>query len=251
MNPVIKSNTVRSLFVSLFLLFTFGCATSTPNSVVAGSSHNLPYGMKTIDDSFWWRCQFRMVWPNDVEPDWAVDLLIAHAVVSPVLLQYEEDIPYWRFHRRAARDGAGHQFSFIFYSKSETASSVFDAFNKSEVLKNIVKAKIVGKVILGDPNNPKLPSISDTSDSSWSPEVQKYWPSYIMGVSSLWLGLIIEDMQHNRESIEDVNRLLEEYRLVDTNLAGKWRKEGQHALLHHLSAIFGYQPMLITKEVTF
>ena len=251
MNPVIKSNTVRSLFVSLFLLFTCGCVTSTPNTTVAGSSHNLPYGMKTIDDSFWWRCQFRMVWPNDVQPDWAADLLLAHAVVSPVLLQNEEDISYWRFHRRAVRDAAGHQFSFIFYSNPETASSVFGALNKSEVLKNTLNAKIVEKVIMGDPSNPKLSSISDTSDPSWSPEVQKYWPSYIMGVSSLWLGLIIEDMQHNPESIEDVNRLLEAYRQVDLNLAGKWRKEGQHALLHHLSAIFGYQPMLIKKELTF
>ena len=184
-------------------------------------------------------------------PEWAADLLLAHAVVSPVLLLNEENIPYWRFHRRAARDSAGHQFSFIFYSNSRTAASVFDAFNKSEVLNEALKKNIVERIAMGDPDNPKLPSISDTSDPSWSPEIQKHWPSYIMGVSSLWLGLIIEEVQVNRESIESVDQLLEIYREVDVALARKWKKEGQHALLHHLSAIFGYKPMLIKKEVTF
>jgi len=232
------------------LFLFYGCATPINNNVAAGSTHYIPPGMKQIDNSFWWRCQFRMVWPDD-EPEWAVDLLLAHAVVSPVLAKLENDIPYWRFHRRAVRDVAGHQFSFIFYSTPEVASSVFTEINKSEILMNSVKANLVDKIITGDPNNPKHSSIGATSDPIWSPELQKHWPSFIMGVSSLWLGLISEDMQHTHQNVDDINLLLDEYQQVEMNLTGKWKKEGQHALLHHLSAIFGYKPMLIKKQIRF
>ena len=96
---------IRYLLFSVCLLFIYGCATSN-NSVVIGSSHIVPYGMKEINDSYWWKCQFIINWPAGNEPDWAVDHLLAHAVVSPALSQYAENIPYWRFHRRAARDSS-------------------------------------------------------------------------------------------------------------------------------------------------
>jgi len=250
MKPLSKSNITLCLIFSLILLVSYGCATPINNTVVAGSSHNLPPGMKQIDNSFWWKCQFRMAWPNN-EPNWAVDLLLAHAVVSPVLSQHADNIPYWRFHRRAARDDVGHQFTFLFYSSPQIASSVFAAINKSEVLENTVKANLLDNVYMNDPKQPKRPHIGDTSDPTWSSELQKHWPTFIMGVSSLWLGLISEDMQHSSQNVDDINLLLDEYQQVETSLASKWRKEGQHALLHHLSAVFGYQPMLIKKEIRF
>ena len=49
----------------------------------------------------------------------------------------------------------------------------------------------------------------------------------------------------------DSLKLLEQYRKVDEKITEKWRNEGQHALLHHLSAVFGYEPMLIKKELVF
>lgn len=250
MNPISKSNAKLGWLLSLFLLLTYGCSMST-KPVVTGSSHNFPQSMKAKDASFWWKCGFKIVWPNDDEVDWAVDLLLAHAVVSPVLSQYADDIPYWRFHRRAARDSTGHQFTFLFYSVAEIASSVFTSIDKSEVLKDSLKANIVKEVVMDNPKHPKLPKIGDTSDQNWSPEFQKNWPSFIMGVSSLWLGLIIEDMQHSPQAFDDINQLLEEYRYVDARITDKWKNEGQHALLHHLNAIFGYQPMLIKKELSF
>ena len=250
MNPVIKPNTILCYLLSLLLLLSYGCATPLTNTVVSGSSNITPHGMKKIDNSFWWKCQFRMIWSND-EPNWAVDLLLAHTVVSPVLSLHADKIPYWRFHRRAVRDDVGHQFTFLFYSSPEVASSIFAEINKSEVLKNTVKANLLDKVYMNDPKQPKRPRIGDTSDPTWSPELQKHWPSFIMGVSALWLGLISEDMQNTSQNFGDINRLLEEYRQADANIMGKWRNEGQHALLHHLSAIFGYKPMLIKKEIIF
>ncbi len=73
----------------------------------------------------WWYARFVMNWPADKEPSWYIDPLLAHRVVSPVLDRYGNDIVLWRFHRRAARDQAGHQFSFIFYATPETAREVF------------------------------------------------------------------------------------------------------------------------------
>lgn len=39
--------------------------------------------------------------------------------------------------------------------------------------------------------------------------------------------------------------------LADARIAEIWRLEGQHALLHHLNAIFGYKPLTIRKNLTF
>jgi hypothetical protein len=41
------------------------------------------------------------------------------------LEKFDNDIYLWRFYRRAARDEAGHQFSFMFYASSLTAYSIY------------------------------------------------------------------------------------------------------------------------------
>jgi hypothetical protein len=128
---------------------------------------------------------------------------------------------------------------------------VFAEIDKSEVLKDSLNANIVRKVVMDDPRHPQFPNIGDTSDRLWSPEVQKNWPLYIMGVSSLWLGLIAEYIQDSSKSSNNIRELLEEYREVDAKITDNWRNEGQHALLHHLNAVFGYKPMLIKKELSF
>ncbi len=239
---------VSALVLLLFLLF--GCSAPKQNTRHIPQAI-VPPAHKPVTDSYWWRCQFRIVWPENSRIDWGMDLLLAHAVISPVLRDHDRDISSWRFHRRAARDNAGHQFSFIFYSKPETAASIFRDIQKSEILKRAEQAGLVEKVITGDPRNPQFPNIEDTSDPSWSLELQKNWPSFIMGVSSLWLGLISESMQEQPEEIADINLLLEKYREADTQVSFTWRNEGQHALLHHLNAVFGYTPLSIRKMLTF
>jgi len=72
-----------------------------------------------------------------------------------------------------------------------------------------------------------------------------------MGVSSLWLGLIEDSFQGSPEDFADTRELLEKYREIDALVAETWRKEGQHALLHHLNAVFGYKPLIINKELSF
>ena len=139
----------------------------------------------------------------------------------------------------------------MFYSSPEIASSVFSGIGQSEILKETVGANIVEKVVIDDPNASQSPNIEDASDQNWSPALQKNWPSFIMGVSSLWLGLIDEAMKDPSETYADVNSLLERYREIDINVSNTWRTEGQHALLHHLNAVFGYDPLYIRKLITF
>lgn len=180
-----------------------------------------------------------------------MDLLLAHSVISPILQNNYENISYWRFHRRAARDNAGHQFSFIFFSKPEAAAKIYWEIQQSSILQSALKANLVEKVATGDPQNPRFPNIEDTSDSNWPADIQKNWPSYIMGVSSLWLGLINGSMQERAYENDDINLLLEKYLEVDAKITQMWRNEGQHALLHHLSAVFGYNPLFVRKMITF
>ena len=236
----------------MFLIVVLICGCSvTKKPAQKFPTNNTPPSFKNLEDNYWWKCSFKIVWPDEEKIDWGVDALLAHAVISPLLLDQTDDILYWRFHRRAARDSAGHQFSFLFYSSPEIASSVFSGIGQSEILKETVGANIVEKVVIDDPNASQSPNIEDASDQNWSPALQKNWPSFIMGVSSLWLGLIDEAMKDPSETYADVNSLLERYREIDINVSNTWRTEGQHALLHHLNAVFGYDPLYIRKLITF
>jgi hypothetical protein len=126
-----------------------------------------------------------------------------------------------------------------------------EEIKKSEVLQQALKEKIVEKIIFSDPNKTVRQKIEDMSDPHWSPTLQRNWPSFIMGVSALWFGLIDDQMANVTK--EDLNEsgILGPYRQADTAITSMWRKEGQHAFLHHLSAIFGYEPLMIRKEITF
>ena len=71
---------------------------------------------------------------------------------------------------------------------------------------------------------------------------------HIMGVSAFWLALIDDVLSTGTNSTTDKSEIadqLEEYRMVDREIAELWEKEGQHSMLHHLGAIFGYKSMLI------
>ncbi len=238
------------LLITFLGFFVCGCGINR-RPVQNLSTHNISSNFRALDGAYWWKCKFKNVWPDNANPDLVIDLLLAHAVVAPVLVEYINDIPYWRFHRRANRDLAGHQFSLLFYSKPEIAVAVFAEIDKSDMLKRAIAANFVKKVIMDDPNHPQFPDIEDTSDHHWSLNLQQNWPSFIMGVSSLWLGLIEDSMQNSPKDYKNTHLLLEQYREVDTKITNIWRKEGQHALLHHLNAVFGYEPLYIIKELSF
>ena len=241
----------KAIFPLLFTLsLILGCSVRHQQTQHLPQA-NIPPIYKPTTNNYWWRCQFKITWPEESKINWGMDLLLAHAVVSPILMENYRDISYWRFHRRAARDKAGHQFSFIFYTTPETAASVYNGIQQSSILQHAVMANLVEKVIIGDPKNPQSPHIEDTSDPHWSLDIQRNWPSFIMGVSALWLGIIDDSIQESPKESIDITLLLEKYRETDAKITETWRNEGQHAFLHHLSAVFGYNPMFVRKMLTF
>ena len=90
-----------------------------------------------------------------------------------------------------------------------------------------------------------------TSDSDWPIEIQRSWPYYIMGASQTWLMLVQELSAENvLAGTVDYNELLLHYEEVNQRMNTLWRENGQHAYFHHLSALFGYQPLVIrTSEL--
>ncbi len=237
-----------------------GCSTQKPLPASCYPVSVSNDDVKITDEMSWWAYRFRITWPDDSDkPDFAVDLLLAHAVVRPVLQKNSEKILMWRFHRRAARKPPGHQFSFLFYADRDTAIEVINNLDSNPILARAVKAGLIIKTVSSKTEIPKKLTNEDYSDPSWSPEIQRTWPFYIMGVSAFWLALIDEikseqtttSASNAGEGADDVNDMLETYRQVDDKIAEIWKDEGQHALLHHLSAIFGYKPMRLQKEVIY
>ena len=210
------------------------------------------YAMPAADahDS-WWVYRFRIAWGPEAAPDFAVDLLLAHAVVKPSLEIFAERISYWRFHRRAVRDDAGHQFSFLFYTDPLTARAIYASLEASPLLQEVRAQGLVTQVLKDDPNVPSRPGIADTSDASWSPALQRHWPAYITGVSLMWLGLVDDAVGALPAEQRGQPDRLAVYRAAEERVTALWFKEGQHALIHHLSAVFGYRELLIVKPMRF
>lgn len=194
----------------------------------------------------WWYARFRMKWPENQTPEWHVDLLLAHKVITPVLNRYKTDIDLWRFHRRAARDEEGHQFSITFYSFPETAQQVFSALKSDKLLRRMKRAGVVTQDLYEDPARMIAPRLEDTSDGNWSPTMRKSWPYFIMGVCEMWLNLINELSEKTlTQKRPPLKNLLSSYRQINDAITDLWQREGGHSLLHHLNAIFGYEPVLV------
>jgi hypothetical protein len=244
---LIKSPASLLLVFSLTTFSVMGCA-----SLRSGPAQELgtaPVKSETAGRG-WWYASFAINWPQGAEPAWYMDLLLAHRVISPVLAAYRSEIMLWRFHRRAARDKAGHQFSFIFYSSRQTARNVYDAIRRNRILMALEMDGSIIRESDDDTNVIKRPNIEDTSDRSWAPVIQKTWPYYIMGVSRMWLNLIADlaDNTAGGKTADSPEELKVLYQKVNKSVTELWQREGGHAFLHHLNALFGYEPVIIREQ---
>ena len=232
---------ILGLPVFFLLLAAAGCASSGPTRLQppAGAAPGKPA-------VGWWYESFKIDWPEGQPPAWSMDLLIAHRIVSPVLRRYEKDILLWRFHRRAARDNVGHQFSFIFRTTAPKAREIYAAIGSDAVLRKLLAKGLVEKVVTDDTGKIARPEIQDTSDRAWSPPLQKAWPYFIMGVSRTWLDLITQYAEAAREKPGSIPAMQEFYSKIDQQVEAAWRNEGGHAFLHHLNALFGYGPVNVS-----
>ena len=200
----------------------------------------------------WFKICFRMPFQADNTPRFTSDLIIADNIIKPVLSDYQPQIPLWRFHRRAAHDDTGHQFSFIFYSTPETASAITGKVSENPVLALLTSESHIEKTILNCLGQSGQEGISFTSDKNWSPELQKTWPYFIMGVSASWLSLLNElknsansDAIGNSWTDTKSTDFYAYYGAIEQRMDEIWQEEGVHAFFHHTSAIFGYEPVYV------
>lgn len=245
-------------FIALLLLTLSisGCATSSTHTVT-DDGHRiaaLPETASGDEESLGWRrIMFQHQWNADDEPDWTLDLLIAGELLAPAMDQHHERLPLWRFHRRNAHDSAGHQLSLLLYTDAATAQAIYQQIINQPLTTQLLAEqhgaegktggllkRIHHRGMTGNPS----PLIENTSDPSWSLEMQRAWPYYIKGISEMWLSLL---MQYRQQAAitGNLDEVLVDYQALNQRLTETWQKEGQHALLHHLNATFGYQPMLI------
>jgi hypothetical protein len=229
--------------VTIFWILISGCATPGQSKKTATLE---PVPTEAAFSIGWWYARFRLHWPAEEPVEWHWDLLIANSIIKPVLEQNRDTIQLWRFHRRAARDNVGHQFSLIFYASAETADLIFAALRANELLTDMLRIGIIEKVRYDDPNQNNRPRIEDTSDESWPPVIQRNWPYYIMGASQMWLNLISEtiaEMPHLYSSMS-LREKEQQYKNANATIDALWEKTGQHAFLHHLSGLFGYRAIV-------
>jgi len=210
------------------------------------------WSQKKPDDSKygWWYARFQINWPEKTRPSLYLDTMLAHKIVLPVLNKNRKNIYLWRFHRRAARDGAGHQFSFIFYASPPAARKIYRSIAADPFLNQLKLAGIVVRHIFDNTDTVVKPGIEATSDPNWSVQIQKSWPYFIMGTSQTWLDLIVQLADNTAgeyppSSLQEIQLF---YQQIHTSITDLWQVEGRHAFLHHLNAIFGYAPVIVYEK---
>jgi hypothetical protein len=233
-------NTGRLFLIIAILLGMAGCASleSTPGAV---SVTTTPASEKPAEGTGWWHVRFFIDRPAGEAPRWYIGTLIGGEIVAPVFDRHHQDILIWRIHRRAGNDAYGHVFSFIFYSSAAGAQRIYAEIEKSPVLQRLREEGKVTKVKYDDTSRITRPRIEDTSDRHWPLSVQQTWPALAMGASRMWLDLVGElaDKHAGEQDLE------QRYIDVQQEVTDIWMTQGQHAVLHHISAIFAYQPLLI------
>lgn len=202
-----------------------------------------------LDARQWWQLRFRLAWPQRQQPDFSRHLLLAEQLLLPALLEHEQRLTLWRFHRRANRDDAGHQFSLIFLSDEITAKQLYRDIEQQPLTRWLLQQGMIERVHFSSRSEAQLAALEQTSDPVWPIEIQRSWPWFIMGASQTWLKLLqqisSDQSRDDSHTPMDYPALLTHYQTVDVELTQQWQQFGQHAYLHHLNAIFGYQPLQI------
>ena len=233
----------QKLFIAAILVIgLWGCTSLSP--VVESSDireSDQPLSGTLPEGEGWWYARFHIYWPEDEEARWYMGTLIGGEVIAPIFDEYYQDVYIWRIHRRASRDGYGHVFSFIFYSTPQGAQRIYAIIENHAVVKSLLENGRLTRVTTDDVSRITRPNIEDTSDDHWPLSVQKTWPAMIMGASRMWLDLVSELASHE-SNIDGVDA---KYKKVQDDVTRIWREQGQHAILHHMNAIYAYQPLLI------
>ena len=196
----------------------------------------------------WYSVRFRMQ-RLDGRTRWENDLLIAHQIAAPLLEAHRIEIDLWRFHRRSAEDDTGHQFRFMIFCSARTARAIYQAVDADPMILQLLSAGVLTEVVTDALDQNHLQTVGAVSDPNWTPVMQDTWPYFIMGVSRMWLGMIDKySQQVGFPESANIRQLLDHYQQVNVRVTQVWQHESQHALLHHLNAIFGYEAMILREQ---
>lgn len=196
----------------------------------------------------WYQTCFRFHFDSDGRPDWAIDMVVADRIAAPALETYHAKIALWRFHRRSAPTKAGHQFTLGIFTDEHTYDAIKTFIDESATLGSLSADGYIRRVIHDCRRSDDPTKVSAIADPSWPAPIQRAWPYFIMGASASWLALV----QEHAATLGPVEGPLPHaYSAVEEQVSSLWRDEGQHAYLHHLSAIFGYHPLAIRKFIQF
>ena len=182
------------------------------------------------------------------QPVWATDLVLADRVTAPLLKAYAQEIALWRFHRRAAPDLAGHQFTLLVYAPPAIYAEIRQKIDASPTVHALQSAGRLSAIAHDCRASAQASLLEATSDPSWDPALQRAWPYFIMGVSASWLALIQEFSGDIGAAEADLPAA---YAEVEARITALWGAQGQHAFLHHLSGVYGYRPLKIESWMNF
>ena len=118
---------------------------------------------------------------------------------------------------------------------------IYQHFKNNKVLTKLHRQQLLSEVSYDPLYNNRQTKIADTSDPTWPEKIRSSWPFFMMGASQMWLGQIRAFKQETPDELEIKQR----YITIQNNLTDIWQQQGQHALMHHLNALYAYQPVLV------
>ena len=243
----------RRLVIAVLILFLSACSYNYSSQETPLQQVSLEQ-IKSNQQELWWRVRFRFHWPEDENLDFSYHLLIADQILKPIIDKHKDQLTLWRFHRRAARDNSGHQFSFIFYTTEEIAGEINNRIEDHSIVNQLKLAKVLEVVRFTNPKKDQASQVESqkieaTSDPIWPIEVQKSWPVFIQGVSQSWLDFIHQEQGDDYSpDFSNIQQMLDFYRGLDQRITDKWGLYGRHAYFHHINGLFGYSPVYIQES---
>lgn len=227
------------------VLWTIAAVLLAGCSAIASRPHAEPQAGAAAEAAVWQRVRFHIHWNRSEPPRWHVDALLAHRIAAPLVDRERQSIALWRFHRRAADDAAGHSLSLLTYATPAVNARICRSLSDDSLAAALRHAEVLQRIECEGFAPDREGLIEATSDPRWSAPLQRAWPHYIMGVSELWLHLIDEHARKPgiQAPASDLDETLAVYQRANDAVTATWQREGHHALLHHLNALFGYQPI--------
>lgn len=185
----------------------------------------------------WHFINFKIKWDKKFPVNnFFVDLIIIDLIIYPLLEIFEQNLILWRIHRSATEDG--HILRFIFYTSPEIAKDIYESMQRTKFYA-LVKENYVEEITQQEGSQ----GVEGAGDGSWPKEINRAWPYYIMGVSTMFLELIKEVKQSITDEVKE-GGTEEYYKEIEKKIDELWFKYGCHSFIHHLSAVVGYKPMI-------